>query len=150
MNRKKLNNILKQHFPNYNFRFIFSITYTINSFFPSKDTIPTLLKSIIIYQYNCPTCMCRYIGETTRNLTYRITEHKGISARTCYRISNPPPSSIRTHVEQHKHDPISTDDFKNLKPAIFPSDSRILESLFIKHLNPSLNQQNTSYPLYIA
>ena len=94
--------------------------------------------------------MCRYIGETTRNLTYRIAQQKGISARSCYRISNPPFSFIRTHVEQLKHDHISTDNFKILKTAIFPSDTRILESLLIKHFNPSLNQQNTSYPLVIA
>ncbi len=83
--RKKTKSDLETSLPWITFRLIFTNSLTIKSFFPYKDTIPTHLISNMVYQYTCSLCNQRYVGEATRN----FAEHKGISARTCTKLSNP-------------------------------------------------------------
>ena len=40
-----------------------------------KDHIPELMKSYVVYQFNCPGCNDSYIGKTERNLRTRTEEH---------------------------------------------------------------------------
>ena len=40
-----------------------------------KDQIPKLMKSYVVYQFNCPSCNDSYIGKTERNLCIRTEEH---------------------------------------------------------------------------
>ena len=40
-----------------------------------KDPITKFLKSFVVYKFVCPGCNACYIGETTRHLSTRITEH---------------------------------------------------------------------------
>ena len=40
-----------------------------------KDQIPKLMKSYVVYQFNCPSCNDSYIGKTERNLCTRTEEH---------------------------------------------------------------------------
>ena len=145
--RKKINKALKQCYPKTTFRFIFSNPNTIGSMFKHKETIPPNLISNIVYQFNCSSCKVRYVGLTERNLTLRIAEHKGCSARTGRPISHPSSSAIRNHSEKSHH-PINTDDFKILHKARNTTDLPILESLYIKHLTPELNNYSSSAPLY--
>ena len=146
--RKRLSQLLKEHFPDTSFRFIFTNPYTIKSFFPYKDAIPAGLIPNVVYQYTCSLCKQRYVGETKRNLTLRIAEHKGKSARTGALLSNPSFSPIRSHSLDKDH--IITDDsFKILMKAIHPFDTKLLESLFIKHTKPELNHQTSSNQLLI-
>ena len=147
--RKKLEKVLKQNFPNVAFRFIFTNTFTLKSFFPFKDPIPYKLISNIVYQYTCPTCKCRYVGESKRNLSLRIPEHKGVSARTGRPISNPSFSPIRIHSSQNKH-PFCDDSFKIVSKVQLPSDVKLLESIYIKVNKPELNIQGTSHRLYVV
>ena len=140
---------LTTSFPNTTFRFIFSNPYTIKSFFPYKDAIPAGLVPNIVYQYTCLSCKRRYIGETKRNLTLRIAEHFGRSARTGVRLSNPSFSPIRSHSLDSDH-PMSNVNFKILMKAPNPLDTKLLESLFIKHTNPELNNQSSSNQLLIT
>ena len=62
--------------------------------FPSKDKIPYLCCSCVIYKYQCDQCSSSYIGETQKQLKYRIFQHKGVSCRTCNRLTCPPNSNI--------------------------------------------------------
>ena len=40
-----------------------------------KDQIPKLMKSYVVYQFNCPGCNGSYTGKTERNLCTRTEEH---------------------------------------------------------------------------
>ena len=40
-----------------------------------KDQIPKLMKSYVVYQFNCPGCNASYIDKTERNLCTRTEEH---------------------------------------------------------------------------
>ena len=40
-----------------------------------KDQIPKLMKSYVVYQFNCPSCNDSYIGKTEYNLYTRTEEH---------------------------------------------------------------------------
>ena len=82
---------------NFDFRCIFVNKNIVSSFFPSKDQIPLMMSSNIIYKYSCGQCQSSYIGETHRHFISRICEHKGISPRTKKPYVNPPHSNIREH-----------------------------------------------------
>ena len=41
-----------------------------------KDTIPTTMKFGVVYQISCQDCIASYIGQTDRNLSQGITEHR--------------------------------------------------------------------------
>ena len=41
-----------------------------------KDTLPITKKSGVFYQISCQDCEASYIGQTGRNISQRITEHK--------------------------------------------------------------------------
>ena len=43
--------------------------------FSAKDSLVKAMKSSVVYQFVCPGCNARYIGETTRHLHVRIEEH---------------------------------------------------------------------------
>ena len=144
---KDLNNIIKKFYPQIQFRCLFNNKRTISSFFPFKDQIPLMVSSNIIYKYSCGQCQSIYIGETKRHLISRICEHKGISFRTNRPLSNPSHSNIRQHAFNCDH-PILTSNFSLLSKC--PSnDLKLLESIYIHKIVPSLNNQNSSCPLNI-
>ena len=58
----------------YQIRPIFESFKTANMF-NTKDVIPNLLRSSVIYQYSCDKCQNLYIGRTSRHLGKRIREH---------------------------------------------------------------------------
>ena len=146
--RRKLNQLLKIHLPDAKFRFIFTNPFTIKSFFPHKDKIPMRLMSNIVYQYTCSQCKLRYLGESTRSLKLRMAEHEGVSPRTGHKITRPNYSAIRSHCNDLKHE-FNVDNFKVLKQAIQPSDTKILEALLINQLKPELNNQTASVSLNV-
>lgn len=146
--RKQLNYFLKQYFPEIKFNFIFTNSFTLKTFFPYKDSIPSHLINNVVYMYTCSLCKQRYIGETRRNLKLRIAEHGGVSVRTGNPISHPSFSQIRSHCQLNKHE-FSEQDFKILSKVKLPSDTRILESVYIKHLKPEINNQTTSFQLSV-
>ena len=87
------------------------------------------MSNVLVYhQYTCSVCKHRYVGETSRNLRLRIAEHKGISPRTGCKITRPNFSPIRSHCIDLKHD-LNDNNFKVLKQANHPSDTKILEAL---------------------
>ena len=114
--RKTLNNVLRAQYPNVDFRFIFTNPFTISSFFKFKYRIPTELIPNVVYTFNCSSCKPRYVGETERNLTHRISESKGVSVRTNRLLANPSFSAIREHAHTHDH-PFSSIDFSILQVA---------------------------------
>ena len=72
---KSLKAKLKHHFTKaVKFRIIQS-TQKLSFYTNMKDETPKLMKSYIVYQFNCPGCNDRYIGKTECNLCTRTEEH---------------------------------------------------------------------------
>ncbi|KAF7677257.1 hypothetical protein TCON_2655 [Astathelohania contejeani] len=146
--RNQLNKLFQQCYPQIDFRFVFTNKNTIGSHFKVKDSIPLPLCSSIIYSYTCSSCNARYIGSSIRNYKIRILEHKGVSYRTGLPLSKPSFSEVRNHSLSEDH-PFSESSFKILdKSSGGPCDLRLMESLYIKDLHPSLNNNVSSVQLY--
>ena len=48
---------------------------SISKYFPTKDLIPKILKSNVVYKIDCANCDSSYIGKTTRQAFRRFQEH---------------------------------------------------------------------------
>ncbi|KAL7631831.1 UNVERIFIED_CONTAM: hypothetical protein RMT77_017855 [Armadillidium vulgare] len=145
----QIRNILHKHFPQCNFLLSFINNNSIGNYFKIKESIPLCLRSCIVYKYECADCHVDYVGQTSLQLKIRAFKHMGISFRTNLPISHPEYSAIRDHSNLTKH-PISLQNFSILQNASNDEDLKILESLYIKTINPTLNTQNSSLSLLIA
>ena len=146
--RNKLLSLFKIHFPQIDIKIVLTNRRTIGSLFPVKERLAIPLCSNVIYQYKCGDCSSSYVGSTERALHDRICEHKGVSFRTGIRLTSPSFSSIREHSVSCSH-PIDTDLFRIIGRCSDHEDLRLLESVFIKHLKPDLNNTESAAPLYI-
>ena len=123
---------------------------TIGSLFRFKDTVPKLMRSLVVYKYSCPRCnLGTYLGSTKRMLKVRIDAHCGVSHRTGCSLNKKEFSNIREHAKKCKTS-ITYDQFEIIGQAANETSLLILESINIKKLVPSLNNQSSSAPLYIA
>ena len=145
--RKELKNLFNNVYPQLDVRFVFKNTFTIGSFFKCKDKVPDLMCSDIIYKYNCSSCNAGYIGSSIRTLHQRVSEHRGVSFRTNKFISNPSHSEIRNHALQADH-VLKVENFSILDTVRNRNNLRILESLYIFKMKPSLNSYDSSETLY--
>ena len=145
-----LSQIIKKHFNCVNPKLVLRNPKTIGSLFKFKDTVPSLMRSLVIYKYTCPRCnLGTYVGSTKRMLKVRIDSHRGVSHRTGCTLNKKEFSNIRDHATRCKV-PVSYDNFEIIAQASDDTSLPILESLNIKQLVPSLNCQASSAPLYIA
>ena len=132
------------------FKIILTNGNKLGNFFNFKDKLPRRLRSSIIYSYKCASCKtAQYIGCTSRCFQIRIDEHKGVSSRTGNHLTSPSYSAIREHADIHGKLP-SSEEFEILDIAKTECDLKILESLYIKKLNPNLNNLTSSIPLLIT
>ena len=92
---------------------VFRSSRRISSFFPFKDKVPKYLRSSVVYLFKCRCCSASYVGQTTRHLHTRISEHLGISPITGKHSTNPAISSILSHTNASGH-PANFDDFQIL------------------------------------
>jgi hypothetical protein len=141
---------LSNFYKHINFKIILCNPFKISNFFIYKDSIPTPLRSSIIYSFECPSCNAgSYIGSTLRCFQVRIDEHRGVSTRTGIHLQKPPHSAIREHCNNiHGINP-QTKDFKILDSAP-DSEIRILESIYISKYKPKLNLTESAYPLSLV
>ena len=147
--RKNLQNILKHSFPQMDFRFVFTNSFTIGSFFKKSSTLPVELSSCIVYLFTCPQCNLRYVGSSTRWLKHRIQEHRGRSFRTNLPLTSPPFSAIREHSLSLDHT-YTHGDFSILTFASNRLDLVISESLLIRKMKPTLNNNLTAFQLSLS
>ena len=146
---QELRILITDHYPQIKPSFYFRSTRKIRSFFPLKDKTPMMMNSGVIYKYTCD-CTQSYIGSTATNLYIRVCQHLGISSRTKENLKKPVNSSIREHCSKKCKTSVKTENFSILDQ--YPEDHslRILESIYIKKLNPSINECNAAVPLYIV
>ena len=145
-----LSKIIKKYFYCVNPKLVLRNPRTIGSFFRFKDTVPTMMRSLVVYKYTCPRCnLGTYLGSTKRMLKVRIDSHRGVSHRTGCALKKKEFSSIRDHADKCKI-PVNYENFEIISQATNETSLLILESLCIKQLVPSLNSQSSSAPLFIA
>ena len=86
----------------------------IASFFPFKDKVPKYLRSSVVYLFKCRCCSASYVGQNTRHLHTRISEHLGISPITGNHTSNPAKSSVLSLscASGHKVDSSCSDSYE--------------------------------------
>ena len=104
------------------------------------------MSSSVVYKFACAQCSATYVGETSRHLYSRIAEHQGRSPRTGQLLQNVN-SNVFKHFLDSGHD-INTNSFEILTLAQ-NSNLKILESVYIEKLKPSLNLTVSSTPLTI-
>ena len=128
-------------------KIVFKNGNSVSSFFSFKDTVPSLLRSNIVYRYSCAQCPATYYGETTRHMCTRIAEHKGLSVRTGKPVTKPLNSSIRDHSIQTGHDLLNS----NFTIAFSTNSCNLKksESILIQQNSPDLNNTDSSVPLNI-
>ena len=145
--KRKLNNILRSTYPQIKFQFVFTNSFTVGSFFKSTSTLPSDLRSCVVYLFTCPQCGLRYVGSTSRWLKQRTQDHRGVSFRTGLPLTSPPFSAIREHSLAEDH-PYTNLDFRVLTQASSRSDLLISESLFINRMRPELNNSLSAFQLF--
>ena len=120
---------------------------TLNKMFPFKDKIPNLCCCCVIYEYRCDQCPSSYIGETQKQLKYRIFQQKGVSSCTGNRLTFPPNSNVHQHVLDFDHH-IKLENFKFVNKSN-KYEIKIVESILIHKLDSNLNDRGSSFPLSI-
>ena len=104
------------------------------------------MRSSLVYKFSCASCASEFAGSTIRTLHTRVAEHAGRSFRTGFLITVSPHSNIGQHALSCGV-AVSIDNFKVMGNTKFPTDLRILESLFTHKLKPKLNDAQSSFPL---
>ena len=145
--RTKIDKVFKEFLPYCNLRIVYHSNCRLKTFFPFKDSIPKLLRSGIIYKFQCSGCNATYYGKTIRHLKVRASEHFGISPLTGKNVKNcTQPSSIKDHFLFCDHTP-SFDDFNILTSESNDFKLLLMESLLINRDKPILNKTIKSFPL---
>ena len=105
--------------------------------FSVKDTIPSGLRSRVVYKFTCAGCNTRYIGETIRHFSTRINEH----------LCSDKSSHIYKHIVSSPNckNVASPDCFVILDSAVSDYQLKIKEALFIESCKPELNTQVKHY-----
>ena len=140
--RNQITRLCNAAYPHLNIRFVFRSSTRISSFFPFKDKVPKLMRSGVVYLFKCRCCSASYVGQTTRHLHTRISEH----LETGKPSSSPVMSSIFSHLNSTGHS-ANFDDFEILSSCSDTCELMIHESFLISKLKPSLNVQGSSIPL---
>ena len=118
---------------------------SISKYFPTKDPIPKLLKSNVVYKINCSDCEATYIGKTIRQTCRRLQEHgaskikeKEINFKTKDLTENV------TNLQRSKRnkDKITKYNKKTERESIVSKKSNITQSAVKQHENTNNHQIN--------
>ena len=143
---KELKQIVSQSYPQIQLMVVFKSHSTIGGHFGFKDRQPQMCKSNLIYKYTCERCKAFYIGKTEQQLALRISEHRGISARTGKKFASTPKSDIYDHCQKCKVH-VVPENFKIIDTLPSGKGLLILESLHQKTKKPYIGIQQQSKPL---
>ena len=144
--RTRINRIMKNKLPYCNVQFVFQTKCKISNFFTFKDKIPLVLRSGIVYKFQCGSCNATYYGKTKRHFKVRMCEHLGISALTGKRVKGDDDSAIKEHLLFCNHKP-DFEDFSILATNNNDFKVTLMESLLINRDHPPLNKNKQSLPL---
>ncbi|CAF4001448.1 unnamed protein product, partial [Rotaria sp. Silwood1] len=72
---KRIINLAKSINPQLHIQPVQRPSSSISKYFPTKDPVPKLLRSNIVYKLDCSNCESTYIGKTIRQTYRRLQEH---------------------------------------------------------------------------
>ena len=107
-------------------------TFKIGRLFSTKDRLPLLSRSKVVYKFACASCGACYIGETHRHLSTRISEHMMNKGSNIYKHLQEFPVYKQSY---------SAGDFIVLDSANTDYSLKLKESIHIQLTKPSLNVQ---------
>ena len=145
MTERIIKQITRKYFNNVTIRNVFYNNLKTNSLVKHKESLDNPLCSMIVYKFVCPKCNSEYIGSTTKMLTTRFFEHKGVSSRTLNPLVRPPQSTIRDHCEDVCGVTLDISQFKIICKARFETELRLNETFYIEKLKPVLNLDNSCF-----
>ena len=145
----QINRLCNAAFSHLDTRFVFRSSGRIASFFPFKDKVPKYLRSSVVYLFKCRCCSASYVGQTTRHLYTRISEHLGISLITGKHTANPAKSSVLSYSCASGHK-VVFDNFKILSSCSDSYELMIRKTLLINKYKPTLNVEGSSIPLDLS
>ena len=104
-----------------------------------------------VYHYKCGSCAASYVGRCLRHKHVRFCEHAGISARTGAPLKRTlvNASAVKAHALTADHPVDPEADFKILSRGGSRDVLDIKESIMIRKLNPTLNDNVMSAPLFL-
>ena len=107
------------------------LPFKVSQYFCLKSSVPTVLKSCVVYKYSCANdSQHSYIGKTKRHLLTRIMEHQKVA------------SAVKTHCERCPCFAFS--NFKILRTCRTDYEASIVEAILIRNNRPSLNNTLTN------
>ena len=117
-------------------------TCKIGKYLSTKDSVPTDLKSHLIYKFVCSNCNVSYIGQTSRHFGVRVNEHLGL-------VKGPAPTSVTKHLVDDRLCKLGNDSssFSILDFESGEFTRRLKEALWVKKESPILNRQVKSEKL---
>ena len=141
--RTRINRIMKNKLPYCNVQFVFQTRCKISNFLTFKDKIPSVLRSGIVYKFQCGSCNATYYGKTKCHFKVRMCERFGISAHTGKRVKGDDDSAIKEHLLFWNHTP-DFEDFSILTTNNNDFKVTLMESLLINRDQPPLNKNKQS------
>jgi len=138
---KELRNFFRKYLKEFAQLSLIHRTHTIGDHFKYKDKQAHLERCNVVYKLKC-SCGNSYIGQTQRNLKFRLEEHNPLK-------SNHQNTDVVKHLYSH---PDHFVDFKNpeiLASAFNHRELLIKETLLIQEQQPEINVDNFSTPLYL-
>ena len=147
--KSELTKLLNEFYPQISPYPFFRNTFKIGSFFRKTDKPAVDMRSSVVYKYTCDCCQQSYIGSTVLQMFIRCSRHKGVSFRTDRPLTKPEKSSIREHSLNAQH-PLKLGNFSILDSSNNSHSLRILESIYIRKLLPSINNYQTAVNLNIV
>jgi hypothetical protein len=147
--RRTIKKFCKNVIPEKDITFYFKTGLRISNLFRIKDCTPLDMRSNVVYSYTCPSCNARYIGETTRHLRERISEHRGVSHLTGKVMKTKIHSSIRDHLLSCPNSVCTPKQFKIIAVGRTECELLVKERLLIKHHMPQLNANIGSFNMLL-
>ena len=105
----------------------------------TKDRLPALATSNVVYQFTCSECKEQYIGLTERRLEQRIREH--LPQQHSNGLSKASRSSIAEHIVNNGHWDNSEENFEILHIARNKKLLKFLEAVAIRRTKLRINAQ---------
>lgn len=147
--KRKILQLCKTFIPHKDFFVYFKPSFQIRNLFKTKDMTPSGLRSYVVYHYTCANCQAGYVGQTTRHLCHRVSEHQGVSHLTNNEVKNKVHSNIRDHALHCSGSKISLENFRVIASSNSEIELQIKERLLINQLTPTLNGNIGSYELLL-
>ena len=130
--QRKINLLIKKYCKSVSVKLVFT-SFKVGQVFSTKDSVPSGLKSNVVYQFKCASCSACYIGETTRHFLSRVEEH----------LKTDKNSHVYRHLQNNLEcfNSCNSECFSILDTAATKFQLKLKEGMYIGWKNPDLNKQ---------